>query len=80
MALSMPLFLVSTFDETVDCKWNWPECWMAKVYDISWLVLLALIPLIAMTGLYSRVVYTLWFKRNDGHRLSTKGIGLQSIR
>ena len=51
MALSMPLFLVSTMDETVDCKWNWPECWMAKVYDISWLVLLALIPVIAMTGL-----------------------------
>lgn len=38
---------------------------MGAAYDTAWLVLLALIPLIVMTGLYSRVIYTLWFKRND---------------
>ncbi len=67
----MPLFLVSTFDESIgDCKWDWPESWMGGAYDTAWLVLLAIIPLIVMTGLYSRVVYMLWFKRNDGHELA----------
>ena len=63
----MPLFLVTTFDKsTGDCKWNWPKSWMGVANETTWLVLLAIIPLIVMTGLYSRVVYTLWFKRNDG--------------
>ena len=63
----MPLILVTIFDETTgDCKWNWPKSWMGAANETTWLVLLAIIPLIVMTGLYSRVVYTLWFKRNDG--------------
>ena len=63
----MPLILVTIFDEaTGDCKWNWPKSWMGAANETTWLVLLAIIPLIVMTGLYSRVVYTLWFKRNDG--------------
>jgi len=43
---------------------------MGAAYDTTWLVLLALIPLIVMTGLYSRVIYTLWFKRNDDNQLA----------
>ena len=69
--LNLPLFLVTIFDESAgDCKWNWPERWMGAAYDTTWLVLLAIIPLIIMTGLYSRVVYTLWFKRNDDNELA----------
>ena len=68
--LNLPLFLVTIFDESNgDCKWNWPESWMGAAYDTIWLVLLAIIPLIVMTVLYSRVVYTLWFKRNDNNEL-----------
>ena len=64
----MPLILVTTFDESIgDCKWDWPESWMGAANETTWLVLLAIIPLIVMTGLYSRVVYTLWFKRNDNN-------------
>ena len=71
LVLSLPLFLVTIFDEsTGDCKWNWPESWMGAAYDTTWLVLLAIIPLIIMTGLYSRVVYSLWFKRNDDNELA----------
>lgn len=63
----MPLILVTIFDDaTGDCKWNWPKSWMGAANETTWLVLLAIIPLIVMTGLYSRVVYRLWFKRSDG--------------
>ena len=65
------MILVTTFDKSIgDCKWDWPENWMVLADDTIWLVLLAIIPLMVMTGLYSRVVYTLWFKRNDDNELT----------
>jgi len=77
LVVNLPLFLVTTFDDsTGDCKWNWPDrtldgrSWMGAAYDTIWLVLLAIIPLIVMTALYSRVVYTLWFKRDDNNELA----------
>lgn len=71
VALNMPLILVTTFDKSIgDCKWDWPKSWMGVANETTWLVLLAIIPLIVMTGLYSKVVYTLWFKRNDGNDLA----------
>lgn len=58
--------MVTNFDkETGDCKWMWPEQWMGAANETTWLVGLAFIPLMVMTGLYSRVVHMLWFKRND---------------
>ena len=43
--------------------WVYGEDWMPKAYDILWscTVLLAVV---LMAGLYSTVVYTLWFKRD----------------
>jgi len=81
VALNMPLILVTIFDEiTGDCKWNWPKSWMGAANETTWLVLLAIIPLIVMTGLYSRVVYTLWFKRNDGQELAFRQKGVLRVR
>ena len=69
----MPLILVTIFDEaTGDCKWNWPKSWMGAANETTWLVLLAIIPLIVMTGLYSRVVHMLWFKRSNGNELANR--------
>ena len=66
MTLNSPLISVTIFDETTgDCKWDWPEQWMGAANETTWLVLLACIPLTIMTGLYSRVVYKLWFQRNE---------------
>ena len=50
---------------------------MGAAYETTWLVLLAIIPLIVMTVLYSRVVYTLWFKQNDHNDLAfQKKVGI----
>ena len=71
MALTIPLFMVTTYDESIgDCKWDWPGgSWMGAAYDTVWLALLAIIPLIVMIALYSRVVHTLWIKHNYGNEL-----------
>ena len=66
VAANLPPFLVTKFDEkTRDCRLNLPKDWMNVANDISWLVLLACIPFALMIGLYSRVVYELWFKPRD---------------
>ena len=70
--LNIPLFLVVDTEKERDinfCVAIWPEGWMGEVYSWTWLVL-AILPLVLMIGLYSRVVYTLWFKRNDDSHLT----------
>ena len=47
----------------------WPAKWMPKAYNLAWDVTVVL-SLALMVGLYSRVVYTLWFKRNNDNQLT----------
>ena len=62
--LNIPPFLIWHFDEERDsCVYIYPEEWMAVGYNLLWDVL-AFLPLVLMVVSYSRVVYTLWFKRN----------------
>ncbi len=42
---------------------------MGKAYSVAWLVVVDL-SLLVMVVLYSRVVYTLWFKRDDNNQLT----------
>ena len=42
---------------------------MQEAYCVVWLVLLAS-TLALMVGLYSKVVYTLWFKRDENNQLT----------
>ena len=51
------------------CGYTWPERWMEEAYGWTWLVFITP-PLVLMIGLYSRIVYTLWFKRNDDNSLT----------
>lgn len=81
VALNMPLFLATRFDSSIsDCKWIWPEKWIGAAYDSVWLVLLAIIPLTVMTGLYSKVVYMLWFKRNEENEVAHQQKGVLKVR
>ena len=70
LILKIPLFLVSSFDEESNtCVDNFPKKWMPKAYMLTW-VSLVIISLSIMVGLYSGVVYTLWFKRDNNHQLT----------
>ena len=68
LILNIPLFLVVDTLKVKSnnfCVYVWPEAWMGKTYSWTLLVFQTLIPLPLMIAMYSRVVYTLWFKRND---------------
>ncbi len=49
----------------------YPDDWMGKAYSVAWLVVVYF-SLLLMVGLYSRTVYTLWFKRNDDNQLTNQ--------
>ena len=46
-----------------------PENWMPDAITVT-VDCVVLLPLALMVALYSRVVYTLWFKRNDDNQLN----------
>ena len=45
------------------------EEWMSKAYFLLWSAVVV-VAMAIMAGLYSRIVYTLWFKRNPDNQLS----------
>ena len=70
--LNLPLMIVNDVIETksgTSCVAIWPDDWMGKAYNVAWLMGV-FIPLVVMIVLYSRVVYALWFKGNDGSQLT----------
>ena len=70
--LNIPLFLARTFDKeksSKNCVQSWPEKWMSTTYCLACLVLVV-VSVGIMVVLYSTVVYTLWFKRNENKRIN----------
>jgi tachykinin-like receptor len=56
------------YDREVNfCVEEWPKTrmWFASAYSTLWFVFSAIIPVTVMSVLYSRVIYTLWFKRSE---------------
>ena len=51
------------------CLLLWSKEWMGVAYSMAWFAVVV-ISLALMALLYSRVVYTLWFKRNDDSQLT----------
>jgi len=45
------------------------EEWMSKAYYLLWSAIVV-VAMAIMVGLYSRIVYTLWFKRNPDNQLT----------
>ena len=73
LILNIPVFLVVDTLKVKSrnfCVYVWPEAWMGKAYSWTLLVFQTLIPLPLMIVLYSRVVYTLWFRGNDDNQLT----------
>ena len=61
-----PEFLAKNFDKESDyCVQTFSEEWMAQAYSMAWFMFLAFVPVLLITTLYSRVIYTLWFKRDE---------------
>jgi len=76
--LNAPSFFTKYFSEQdYFCTQHWPEQWMAKAQGLTWLLLAAGAPMIAMGVLYSRVVYSLWIKR-DGRTNGSQRVRIKS--
>jgi len=71
LILTFPGFLETNFDKkTESCGETFPNEWLAKAYSLIWFLATTAVPLALMVGLYSMVVYTLWFKRNEDNELT----------
>ena len=74
--LNIPLFLIIDFDKHVDfCMEHWSSQWLSKAYSILWLFAAGIIPTMLMIVLYSRVVYSLWFKDEENNPKNTRQVG-----
>ena len=69
---SIPLFLATDIvkdENSTFCLYVWPQGWMAKAHSLTWL-LYTILPMTLMIGMYSRVVYRLWFKHDNDNQLT----------
>ncbi|KAJ7331169.1 hypothetical protein OS493_020872 [Desmophyllum pertusum] len=60
--------------DTKSCGHSWAKPVYAEVYTIGWTIVAGLIPISIMGGLYSRVVYRLWFTRDTTTEASQKAL------
>ncbi|XP_078367673.1 RYamide receptor-like [Oculina patagonica] len=67
----VPLFLTKSAKKNV-CVETWPQEWMIKAYSLGMGSVLVVLSVALMVGFYSRVVYSLWFKRNDDNQLTNQ--------
>ena len=57
--------LCDTVNEEKACAHICPEERMDRVYSSTWFLFVAFFPVCLMANLYARVVYALWFKREN---------------
>lgn len=72
LLFNIPLFLAMDIRKKKNRTYRveiFPKRWMAMAYSLVWLFLIVL-SLAMMVVLYSRVVYTLWFKHDDDNQLT----------
>ncbi|KAL9957376.1 hypothetical protein ACROYT_G039007 [Oculina patagonica] len=80
LILNIPHFLALKFDnKSNSCLNIWPEKWMGKANVLAWEIVVV-VTMALMIMLYSKVVYTLWFKRNDKNQLTYQQIGVMRVR
>ncbi|XP_031566403.1 pyroglutamylated RF-amide peptide receptor-like [Actinia tenebrosa] len=62
----IPCFLALDYDkETHLCMQIWSKKWFGSAYSTLCFIYFGVIPITIMLVLYSRVIYTLWFKQNQ---------------
>ena len=72
---AIPGFLATAYiTETQACGHRWSKPVHAKVYTVGWTILAGVIPISIMGGLYSKVVYRLWFTRDTTTEASQKAL------
>ncbi|KAL9957303.1 hypothetical protein ACROYT_G038922 [Oculina patagonica] len=78
LIMCTPTFLVANVNNNF-CAYMWPEEWMGEAFTVTWSTMVFL-SLVLMVGLYSKAVYTLWFKRNDDDQHTSQQRGIIRVR
>lgn len=70
LIINTPMFLMIKVEGNV-CVNNWVygEDWIPKAYDLLWSAMVV-VAVALTTGMYSRIVYRLWFKRDRDNELT----------
>ena len=64
--MNIPMFFFGEYDEEEDeCTEVYPKEWIEKAYSVTWFLFTAFLPVSFMIALYTRVVYSLWFKHGQ---------------
>lgn len=67
VVFNAPLFFVLRYDANVKfCIETWPRHVYARINSTAWFLVVGVIPVLIMGLLYSRVVYHLWIRKDDG--------------
>ncbi|XP_031575007.1 QRFP-like peptide receptor [Actinia tenebrosa] len=71
-----PLFYAIRYDARADyCMEVWPNTVYPKINSLCWFLVVGVIPVLIMGVLYSRVVYSLWIKKDErGERTTQQGV------
>lgn len=80
LIFNSPKFFVRTFNNQKNhCVQSWPKRWMITASCLTWLFLIV-VSVGIMIVLYSKVVYTLWYKPNDGNPLNYQQRSVLKVR
>lgn len=80
LIFNSPKVFVRTFDDQKNhCVQSWPKRWMITASCLTWLFLIV-VSVGIMIVLYSKVVYTLWYKPNDGNPLNYQQRSVLKVR
>ena len=70
LIFNTPMFLIIKVKGNACVNvWVYGEDWIPKAYDLLWSTMVGL-AVVLMAGLYSRIVYTLWFKRDPENEIT----------
>ena len=72
--LTIPVLYNGEFDERdMKCRRRWPP-WLSKLYYSYCFIFMGILPIGIMAGLYSKVLYRLWFQNSDPNNATVHAV------
>lgn len=70
-----PGFFITTYiTESQMCGHHWPKAIYAKIYTVGWSLVAGIIPIGIMGSLYYRIIYRLWFTKDNTTEVTQKAL------
>lgn len=70
-----PGFFITTYiTESQMCGHQWPKAIYAKIYTIGWSLVAGIVPIGIMVLLYYRIIYRLWFTKDNTTEATQKAL------